>query len=90
MTLDAVIVGSGPGGSTAADVLTAAGWSVAIVEKGRNHLLDPDDPTRPASDYSNDEIKFHTRLLPRARTRWSSRGPSGPARTTATGSTWAR
>ena len=25
---DAVIVGSGPGGATAADVLTAAGWSV--------------------------------------------------------------
>ena len=61
MTVDAVIVGSGPGGSTAADVLTAAGWSVAIVEKGRNHLLDPDDLTRPASDYSNDEIKFHSR-----------------------------
>ena len=42
--LDAVIVGSGPGGSTAADVLTAAGWSVVIVEKGRNHLIDLDDP----------------------------------------------
>ncbi|MGA2836138.1 MAG: GMC family oxidoreductase [Acidimicrobiales bacterium] len=63
MTLDAVIVGSGPGGSAAADVLTAAGWSVAIVEKGRNHLLDPDDPTRPAADYSNDELKFHTRYF---------------------------
>jgi choline dehydrogenase-like flavoprotein len=61
VTVDAVIVGSGPGGSTAADVLTAAGWSVAIVEKGRNHLLDPDDLARPAADYSNDEIKFHTR-----------------------------
>ncbi len=61
MTLDAVIVGSGPGGATAADVLTAAGWTVAIIEKGRNHLLDPDDLTRPAGDYSNDEIKFLTR-----------------------------
>jgi choline dehydrogenase-like flavoprotein len=58
MTVDAVIVGSGPGGATVADVLTAAGWSVIIVEKGRNHLLDPDDLTRPASDYSNDELKF--------------------------------
>ena len=29
-----------------------------IIEKGRNHLLDPDDLTRPAADYSNDEIKF--------------------------------
>ena len=58
MTYDAVIVGSGPGGATAADVLTRAGWSVLIVDKGRNHLLDPDDLTRIAGDYSNDEIKF--------------------------------
>ena len=31
------------------------------MEHGRDHLLDPDDPTRPAADYSNDEIKFHHR-----------------------------
>src|ERR1700730_7562115 len=55
---DAIIVGSGPGGSTAADILTAAGWSVVIFEKGRNHLIDTADPTRLAGDYSNDEIKF--------------------------------
>ena len=61
MTADAIIIGSGPGGSTAAEVLTRAGWSVVIMEKGRNHLLDPDDLTRPASDYSNDEIKFTDR-----------------------------
>jgi gluconate 2-dehydrogenase alpha chain len=61
VTLDAIIVGSGPGGATAADVLTAAGWSVAIIEKGRNHLLDPDDLSRPSFDYSNDEIKFLSR-----------------------------
>ncbi len=58
MTVDAVIVGSGPGGSTAADILTAAGWTVVVFEKGRNHLLDPDDLTRPAAEFSNDEIKF--------------------------------
>ncbi len=63
MSPDAVVIGSGPGGSAAADVLTAAGWTVAIVEKGRNHLLDPDDLTRPASDYSNDEIKFLSRFF---------------------------
>ena len=61
MTADAIIIGSGPGGSTAAEVLTRAGWSVVIMEKGRNHLLDPDDLTKPASDYSNDEIKFTNR-----------------------------
>ena len=61
MTTDAIIIGSGPGGSTAAEVLTRAGWSVVIMEKGRNHLLDADDLTRPASDYSNDEIKFMVR-----------------------------
>jgi gluconate 2-dehydrogenase alpha chain len=61
MTADAIIIGSGPGGSAAADVLTRDGWSVVIMEKGRNHLLDPDDLTKPASDYSNDEIKFLSR-----------------------------
>jgi choline dehydrogenase-like flavoprotein len=59
----AIIVGSGPGGSMAADMLTRAGWSVVIMEKGRNHLLDPDDLTRPAHDFSNDEIKFVTRYF---------------------------
>lgn len=58
MTLDAVIVGSGPGGSTAADILTAAGWSVVIFEKGRNHLIDAENPSRLIQDFSNDEIKF--------------------------------
>ena len=67
MTPDAIIIGSGPGGATAAEVLTRAGWSVVIMEKGRNHLLDPDDLTKPAGDYSNDEIKFISPLFPRAR-----------------------
>jgi choline dehydrogenase-like flavoprotein len=61
VTVDAIVIGSGPGGSTAAEVLTRAGWSVVIMEKGRNHLLDPDDLTKPATDYSNDEIKFNAR-----------------------------
>ena len=41
---DAVIVGSGPGGSTVAEVLTAAGWSVIMLEKGRNHLVSLEPP----------------------------------------------
>ncbi|HLI73169.1 MAG TPA: GMC family oxidoreductase [Acidimicrobiales bacterium] len=63
MTVDAVVVGSGPGGSAVADVLTRNGWSVVIVDKGRNHLLDPDDLTKPAADFSNDEIKFVCRYF---------------------------
>ena len=55
---DAVIVGSGPGGSTFADVLTAAGWSVIVLEKGRNHLISLEPPFDPSGDLSNDEIKF--------------------------------
>src|ERR1017187_5485193 len=58
VTVDAIIVGSGPGGSTVADILTAAGWSVVVFEKGRNHLIDLEDPTKLAHDFSNDEIKF--------------------------------
>ena len=63
MSPSAIVIGSGPGGATAAEVLTRAGWSVVILEKGRNHLLDPDDLTRPAGDYSNDEIKFVSRFF---------------------------
>ena len=61
MTVDAVIVGSGPAGSTVADVLTEAGWSVVIFEKGRNHLIDLAAPDNLLADYSNDEIKFVNR-----------------------------
>ncbi len=60
-SVDAVVVGSGPGGATVADLLTRAGWSVVVVEKGRNHLFAPPDATDRAplgGDYSNDEIKF--------------------------------
>ena len=52
---DAVIVGSGPSGSTAADLLTAHGWSVIVLEKGRNHLLELEAPYGPMGHYSNDE-----------------------------------
>jgi choline dehydrogenase-like flavoprotein len=55
---DAIVIGSGPGGSTAADVLTAAGRSVVIFERGRNRLIDLDNPERLLGEYSNDEIKF--------------------------------
>jgi flavin-dependent dehydrogenase len=35
MKFDALIIGGGPGGSVAALALAKAGWSVAVVEKGR-------------------------------------------------------
>lgn len=53
---DAVIVGSGPGGATVAEVLTAAGWSVVMLEKGRNHLIDTTAPYAPRHHFSNDEV----------------------------------
>ena len=58
---DVVIVGSGPGGATAAEILTAAGKSVCILEKGRNHLLALEAPFEGLGHMSNDEIKFGRR-----------------------------
>ncbi|HEX5096699.1 MAG TPA: GMC family oxidoreductase [Acidimicrobiia bacterium] len=60
---NAVIVGSGPAGATAAEVLTAAGWSVVVLEKGVNHLLSLDAPFGPLGHVSNDEIKFGRRFF---------------------------
>ncbi len=53
---DAVIIGSGPGGATVAEVLTAAGWSVVMLEKGRNHLIDTEAPYDARYHFSNDEV----------------------------------
>ena len=60
---DVVIVGTGPGGATAAHALTEAGRSVVMLEKGRNHLLALDAPFGPLGHVSNDEIKFTTRYF---------------------------
>jgi len=58
---DVLIVGTGPGGATAAHALTAAGRSVIMLEKGRNHLLHLEAPFGPLGHVSNDEIKFTRR-----------------------------
>src|SRR6202046_494788 len=58
---DVIIIGSGPGGSTAAEILTEAGLSVLIFERGRNHLIDLDNPATLPQRFSNDEIKYMSR-----------------------------
>ncbi len=60
---DAVIIGSGPGGATVAEVLTAAGWSVVMLEKGRNHLIDTTAPFAFRHRFANDEIGQMRRYL---------------------------
>lgn len=76
---DAVIIGSGPGGATVAEVLTAAGWSVVLLEKGRNHLIDLHAPYEPLRRFANDEIAFARRHLlgpdPQLEPRTFRRGP---------------
>ena len=62
---DAIIVGSGAGGSTVADELTQAGMSVLVLERGRNRLINLDNPHELATDYSSDELKFITAPFPR-------------------------
>lgn len=55
---DAVIVGAGAGGGVAAYVLAAAGWKVALLEKGRNPFPTLEEPTLRGSLFGDDELKF--------------------------------
>jgi choline dehydrogenase-like flavoprotein len=58
LSYDAIIVGSGAGGSTAARVLTSRGWNVLVLEKGQWR--------RPEDFLPYDEIHFseHKALVP--------------------------
>jgi len=64
---DAVIIGSGAGGSAAAYVLTSAGLSVLVLEAGDNNFPGLDDPRpgMPVPRYANDELKGAIRLFDR-------------------------
>lgn len=57
--LDAIIVGSGAGGSTAARILTARGWNVVVLERGLEANADDFLPL--------DELHFreHKNLIPK-------------------------
>jgi choline dehydrogenase-like flavoprotein len=55
---DTIVIGSGPGGATAADELTRAGRSVVIFERGHNYLIDPLHPYDFLQVFSNDELKY--------------------------------
>ena len=59
MAREAVVVGSGAAGSVVAHELARRGWSVTVLERGRN--LRPGFGKRPSSDlgtrYSSDELK---------------------------------
>ena len=64
---DAIIIGSGPGGSTAAEVLTGAGLSVLIFERGRNHLIDLENPAVLPQRLFQRRDQVHVAALPRTR-----------------------
>ena len=60
---DVVIIGSGPGGSTAARVLADQGLSVCVLEAGPSYFVGLDDPRpgMPVALFSSDEVKATAR-----------------------------
>jgi choline dehydrogenase-like flavoprotein len=64
-TFDVIIIGSGVGGSSVAEVLTRFGQKVLILEAGPNYYVGLDDPSplMPTTRFSNDELKLDRRLF---------------------------
>ena len=88
MGRDAVVVGSGAAGSVAAWELARAGWSVTVIERGRNLRagLGERPSHRLGTRYSSDEIKsmralgFPDGLLEPYTTRTRAEAEAGEAR----------
>lgn len=88
MSRDAIVIGSGAAGSVAAFELAKRGWSVTVLERGRN--LRPGFGRKPSgklgTHYGSDEIKsargfgFPDPLLEPYTTRTQSEASSGVAR----------
>ena len=68
---DAVVIGSGAGGSAAIRVLATNGLKVCVLEAGNNYWLGLDDPKdgMPVSLFSSDEVKMTSRELIKQQTR---------------------
>ena len=64
-SFDALIIGSGAGGSAAAYVLATHGKKVLVLETGNNYFPGLDDPAsgQPVPLFSNDELKLSDRNL---------------------------
>jgi choline dehydrogenase-like flavoprotein len=62
-SFDAVVIGSGAGGSAAAYVLATHGKKVLVLETGNNYFPGLDDPAsgQPVPLFSNDELKLSLR-----------------------------
>jgi gluconate 2-dehydrogenase alpha chain len=64
-SFDAIVIGSGAGGSAAAYALATNGKNVLVLEAGNNYFpgLDDPDPSQPVPLFSNDELKMGERHL---------------------------
>jgi choline dehydrogenase-like flavoprotein len=79
MSNRALVIGSGPGGSTAAMVLAERHWDVTILEKGTNYFGNLTSE-RPTTLFSNDELKQDRYFVmpdPLAEPRVFRAGPNG-------------
>jgi gluconate 2-dehydrogenase alpha chain len=60
---DVMIIGSGAGGSSVAEVLARFGQKVLVIDAGPNYWVGLDDPApgKPTTRFSNDELKLERR-----------------------------